>query len=89
VSWHWDERSGRRTPTSRRAHLGMLAERLPVRALLVAVGLPLWAWGIVEFVTGSYYGGGALVFAGGLLLVLAAGGGWRRFRAALLDWLGN
>jgi hypothetical protein len=56
---------------------------------MVAVALPVWAWGILKFVTGSYYGGGALVFVGGLLLLIAAGGGWRRFRAALVDWLGG
>ena len=89
MGWHWDEESGRRVPTSRRANLGELATRLPGRVLVVAVGLSIWAWGIVKFVSGSYYGGGALVFIGGLLLVVAAGGGWWRFRAALLEWLGG
>ncbi len=56
---------------------------------MVAVALPMWAWGLFKFVGGSYYGGGALVFAGSLLLVIAAGGGRRRFRQALLDWLGG
>ena len=89
MNWQWDEESGRRVPTSRRAYLGKLASRLPGRVLVVAIALSVWGWGIVKFVSGSYYSGGALVFTGGLLLVMAAGGGWRRFRAALLDWLGG
>ena len=89
MAWHWDDDAGRRVPTRRRALVARLVERILGRVSLVAVGLPLWVWGIFEVVTGSYYGGGALVFAGGVVLVMAAGGGWRRFRAALLDWLGG
>jgi hypothetical protein len=69
--------------------LAELAGTVPARLVLWAGALAIWAWGVVKFVTGSYYTGGALVFAGGLLLIIWAGGGWRRFRAALADWLGG
>jgi hypothetical protein len=83
--WHWDGRSGRRVPTNRRAHLADLAGRVPAGVFLWVGALALWGWGVVKFVTGSYYLGGTFIFAAGLLLIIWAGGGWRRFRAAVAD----
>jgi hypothetical protein len=86
--WYWDERSGRRVPMSRGAHLADLVGSVPAGVVAWAVGLALWGWGVVKLVSGSYYFGGALIFAGGLLIIWV-GGGWRRFREAFADWLGG
>ena len=87
--WHWDEPSNRRVPTGRKARRAELAGIVPAGVVLWAVALGVWGWGVVKFVTGSYYFGGALIFAGSLLLIIWAGGGWRRFRVAFTDWLGG
>jgi hypothetical protein len=74
-------------PTRRRDYLWSI---LPLaRVVWLAVALTIWAWGVVEFVTGSYFGGGALVFTGGLMLVIWACGGLRQFLQAVSDWLGG
>jgi hypothetical protein len=86
VDWHWDHRAGRRVPSSRRARVVQIVA--PATNVVVwVVALALWGWGVVELVTGSYYGGGALVFAGGLLLIIWAGGGFKAYRGALYEWL--
>ena len=89
ADWHWDERSGRRVPPNRRAHLAELVGSVPAGVVAWAGGSRPLGLGVVKLLTGGYYFGGALILAGGLLLIIWAGGGWRRFREAFADWLGG
>lgn len=61
--------------------------RVTLRYLLVALTIPLWAYGLMRFIEGDVVLGGILMLVAGLVFTVAASGGWDNFIEGLSNFL--